>query len=136
MSTEKVLVTGATGQLGSRIVQQLLRRLPATSIVAGGRKAEKAQSLTARGVEFRVVDYDNPSSIDAAMAAWTTNQSYNTRKANVIALLSAYVWDDNTPDLLSGGAAQDLFFSGDWCWLDDIIVDRSGNEYVVELDES
>jgi len=71
MSTEKILVTGATGQLGSRIVQQLLRRLPATSIVAGGRKAEKAQALTARGVEFRSVDYDNPSSVDAAMAGVT-----------------------------------------------------------------
>lgn len=68
MSTEKVLVTGATGQLGSRIVQQLLRKLPAASVVAGGRKADKAQALVARGVEFRTVDYDSPASVDAAMA--------------------------------------------------------------------
>ena len=71
MSTEKVLVTGATGQLGSRIVQQLLRRLPAASIVASGRKADKAQALVASGVEFRNLDYDAPASVDAAMAGVT-----------------------------------------------------------------
>jgi NAD(P)H dehydrogenase (quinone) len=68
MSMEKVLVTGATGQLGSRIVQQLLRKMPAASIVAGGRKAEKAQKLVEQGVEFRPFDYDAPASLDAALA--------------------------------------------------------------------
>ena len=71
MSMEKILVTGATGALGSRIVQQLLRKMPAAAIVAGGRKAEKAQALVAQGVEFRSVDYDNAGSLDAALAGIT-----------------------------------------------------------------
>lgn len=68
MSTERILVTGATGALGSRIVHHLLDRLPATSVAAGGRKADKAQPLVDRGVEFRPLDYDSAQSLDAAMA--------------------------------------------------------------------
>ncbi len=63
MSSGKILVTGATGQLGTRIVQQLLKRLPADRIVAGGRSAAKAPP----GVPFKVVDYDRPATIDAAL---------------------------------------------------------------------
>ncbi len=63
MSSGKILVTGATGQLGTRIVQQLLKRLPADRIVAGGRSAAKAPP----GVEFKVVDYDQPATIEAAL---------------------------------------------------------------------
>ncbi len=63
MSNGKILVTGATGQLGTRIVQQLLKRLPADRIVAGGRNAAKAP----QGVPFKIVDYDKPATIDAAL---------------------------------------------------------------------
>lgn len=63
MSNKKILVTGATGQLGSRIIQQLLKRTPAANIVAGGRNAAKAPA----GVAFKVVDYDKPATIDAAL---------------------------------------------------------------------
>lgn len=63
MSSGKVLVTGATGQLGARIVQQLLRRLPIDDVVAGGRNAGKAPP----GVAFRLVDYDRPATIEAAL---------------------------------------------------------------------
>ncbi len=64
MSTERILVTGATGQLGGLIVRHLLQKLPAANVVAGGRNAAKAPA----GVEFRKVDYDAPASIDAALA--------------------------------------------------------------------
>jgi NAD(P)H dehydrogenase (quinone) len=64
MSSGKILVTGATGQLGSRIVQQLLKRVSADRIVAGGRSAAKAP----QGVEFRALDYNDPASIDTALA--------------------------------------------------------------------
>lgn len=63
MSSGKVLVTGATGQLGARIVQQLLRRLSVDAIVAGGRNSGKAPP----GVAFRLVDYDRPATIRAAL---------------------------------------------------------------------
>lgn len=63
MSNGKVLVTGATGQLGVLIVQQLLRKLPIDAVVAGGRNAAKAPP----GVAFRLVDYDRPATIKAAL---------------------------------------------------------------------
>ncbi len=63
MSSRKILVTGATGQLGARIVQQLLKKVPADAIVAGGRAAAKAP----QGVQFKVVDYERPATIDAAL---------------------------------------------------------------------
>lgn len=63
MSGEKVLVTGATGQLGGRIVGQLLKRLPVDAVVAGGRNAARAPA----GVTFRLVDYDKPATIVSAL---------------------------------------------------------------------
>lgn len=67
MSNEKILVTGATGQLGALIVRHLLQKLPAGSVVAGGRNAAKAPP----GVEFRPLDYDQPATLDAAMRGVT-----------------------------------------------------------------
>jgi NAD(P)H dehydrogenase (quinone) len=64
MSNAKILVTGATGQLGSLITGHLARQMPLGSVVAGGRNAAKAPV----GVEFRTVDYDRPETLDAALA--------------------------------------------------------------------
>ncbi len=64
MAAGKVLVTGATGQLGSRIVQHLAKKLPAGSVIAAGRNAAKAPA----GVEFRKLDYNDPASIEVAVA--------------------------------------------------------------------
>src|SRR5690606_26193768 len=63
MNSGKILVTGATGQLGSLVLRHLARRAPDVQAIAGGRKAAKA----AAGVEFRLVDYDRPEMIEAAL---------------------------------------------------------------------
>jgi hypothetical protein len=44
-----------------------------------------------------------------------------------------HFFDDNDADLLAGGAGQDLFFSGDQGWLDDIALDQALNELEFEL---
>jgi NAD(P)H dehydrogenase (quinone) len=67
MSAGKVLVTGATGQLGGLIVKHLLQSLPAASVVAAGRNAAKAPP----GVEFRHLDYNDPASVAAALRGVT-----------------------------------------------------------------
>jgi len=67
MKPEKVLVTGATGQLGALIVKHLLKTLPPSSVVAGGRNAAKAPP----GVEFRHLDYNDPATVAAAMQGIT-----------------------------------------------------------------
>ena len=63
--TGKILVTGASGKLGGRIIHHLLTSygVPASSIVAGSRDTARLAELAAKGVETRSVDFD-----DAALA--------------------------------------------------------------------
>jgi NAD(P)H dehydrogenase (quinone) len=62
----RIFVTGATGQLGRKVVDALLQRVPATSVVAGVRDMAKAADLQAHGVELRTADYDKPETLAAA----------------------------------------------------------------------
>jgi NAD(P)H dehydrogenase (quinone) len=63
-----ILVTGASGKLGHLVIQELLKRVPAQSIVAGGRDLAKLSHLKALGVEVRRVDYDDPSTLETALS--------------------------------------------------------------------
>ena len=63
-----IAVTGATGQLGRLVVQELLQSQAATGIVAVVRSADKAADLAAQGVEVRVATYDDPVALAAAFA--------------------------------------------------------------------
>ena len=56
-----IVVTGATGKLGSRVVQHLLNRTAASDIVACVREPEQANDLVANGVTVRKGDYDDPA---------------------------------------------------------------------------
>ncbi|SDC16572.1 NAD(P)H dehydrogenase (quinone) [Paenibacillus sp. UNCCL117] len=62
----KILVTGATGKLGSKIVETLLKSVPASNLVVSVRNPEKAEGLRNRGVEVRQSDYDRPETLDHA----------------------------------------------------------------------
>lgn len=62
-----ILVTGATGQLGQLVVESLAARVPPTSFIAGARSQEKGAAIAARGVPVRVVDYDRPETLAAAL---------------------------------------------------------------------
>jgi len=64
----KLLVTGATGKLGAKIVETLLKTVPASQVAVSVRNPEKAESLRARGVDVRQGDFDRPESLDAAFA--------------------------------------------------------------------
>lgn len=68
MSNTKILVTGATGQLGRLVIQSLLKRVTADTIIAGVRDPAKAADLAALGVEVRAVDYSKPEMLAAAFA--------------------------------------------------------------------
>lgn len=63
----KMGVTGASGQLGRLVVQQLLDKCQATDVVAIVRDPGKAADLAGAGVELRVADYDDRPSLDAAV---------------------------------------------------------------------
>lgn len=64
----KLLVTGATGKLGSKVVETLLKTVPANQLAVSVRNPEKAEGLKARGVEIRQGDFDHPETLDAAFA--------------------------------------------------------------------
>lgn len=62
-----IVITGATGQLGHLVIAALLKKVPATQIVAAVRNVEKAKDLAALGVQVRRADYDQPASWDVAL---------------------------------------------------------------------
>ncbi|MFD2630064.1 SDR family oxidoreductase [Oceanobacillus kapialis] len=64
----KLLVTGATGKLGSKVVNALLEQIPADQLAVSVRNPEKAEGLRAQGVEVRQGDFDHPESLDIAFA--------------------------------------------------------------------
>ena len=63
-----IAVTGATGQLGRRIVAQLLERVPASEVVAVVRDEAKAAPLAEQGVQVRVATYTDVPALTAAFA--------------------------------------------------------------------
>ncbi|CAM3828863.1 SDR family oxidoreductase [Aeromicrobium ponti] len=64
----KLLVTGATGKLGSKVVESLLKSVPASQLAVSVRNPEKAEGLSAQGVEVRHGDFDHPKTLDTAFA--------------------------------------------------------------------
>ncbi len=62
-----ILITGATGQLGAAVLQNLLKKIAADQIAAFVREASKASDLKERGVDIRVGHYDDTVSLDKAM---------------------------------------------------------------------
>ena len=61
-----IAITGATGQLGRLVLQNLLKTVPASQIVAAVRSPEKAADLAALGVQVRQADYAQPATLEAA----------------------------------------------------------------------
>lgn len=61
-----LIVTGATGHLGSLIVNRLLERVPADRIAVSVRDVSKAADLAERGVRVRAGDFTEPDSLKHA----------------------------------------------------------------------
>jgi NAD(P)H dehydrogenase (quinone) len=64
----KILVTGATGKFGTKVVDILLRTVPANDLAVSVRNPERAEGLRARGVEVRLGDFDYPETLGSAFA--------------------------------------------------------------------
>nr|WP_289851934.1 SDR family oxidoreductase [Rhizobium sp. SSA_523] len=66
----KILVTGASGHLGSAVLSHLVAdgRVPAGDIVAASRNPDKLADWTAKGIEPRAADFDDPASLEKAFA--------------------------------------------------------------------
>lgn len=68
--TGKLLVTGASGQLGAAVLHHLIDtyKVPASTIVAGSRDVAKLTDLASRGVETRKVDFNDAGTLAQALA--------------------------------------------------------------------
>lgn len=61
-----IIITGATGKLGSRIVSRLLERTPAANIGVSVRDPARCADLAARGVSVRHGDYADAATLTRA----------------------------------------------------------------------
>jgi len=66
--SETILITGAAGQLGQRVIHHLLEteKVPAANIIAATRDPDKLADLAAKGVVTRRADFDDAASLEAA----------------------------------------------------------------------
>jgi NAD(P)H dehydrogenase (quinone) len=66
--SETILITGAAGQLGQRVIHHLLEtcKVPAASLIAASRDTSKLADLAAKGVATRKADFDDAASLEAA----------------------------------------------------------------------
>lgn len=64
----RIAVTGASGQLGRLVMEDLLEKVAAEDLIAVVRSPEKLADLAEKGVELRRGDYADPASLEAAFA--------------------------------------------------------------------
>ncbi|WP_434351599.1 SDR family oxidoreductase [Trichococcus flocculiformis] len=64
----KLLITGATGKFGTKVMEILLKTVPANQLAVSVRNPEKAEALRTQGVDVRQGDFDHPETLDAAFA--------------------------------------------------------------------
>ncbi|TDO94754.1 NAD(P)H dehydrogenase (quinone) [Halanaerobium saccharolyticum] len=62
----KTLVTGATGKLGSKVMDFLMKEVPAEQLAVSVRDPAKAEALKNRGVEVRQGDFEQPETLSTA----------------------------------------------------------------------
>jgi NAD(P)H dehydrogenase (quinone) len=67
---QTLLVTGAAGKLGQRVIAHLLEthQVDPKRIVAGTRNPEKLAALSAKGVQVRKLDFEDAASLPSALA--------------------------------------------------------------------
>jgi NAD(P)H dehydrogenase (quinone) len=88
----KILVTGASGHLGKKTLQKLLKKKPASQLAGLVRDPAKAEDVAALGIELRQGDYLDLDSLsrafrDVEKLMLISTQAFTDRKtahANVI----------------------------------------------------
>lgn len=92
-----IVVTGATGQLGSQIVENLLTRVSADTVGVSVRDTAKAASLAKRGVRVRRGDFTDPAALeyafegaDQVLVVSAAIRGSNAVTANIAALDAAH----------------------------------------------
>jgi NAD(P)H dehydrogenase (quinone) len=81
-----IIVTGATGELGSQVVDRLLERVPADRVGVSVRDPDRAGGLAARGVRVRRGDFTDPDSLTAAFEGATQVLVVSTNRTGEAAI--------------------------------------------------
>jgi NAD(P)H dehydrogenase (quinone) len=63
-----IAITGATGQLGQHVINNLLKTIPASEIVAIVRNPAKADALSQKGITVRQADYTDQAAFTSALS--------------------------------------------------------------------
>jgi NAD(P)H dehydrogenase (quinone) len=63
----KILITGATGHLGSAVIETLIKQMPAQQISVLVRKEDKQIEMQTRGLQAYLGNYDDLNSLEKAM---------------------------------------------------------------------
>lgn len=63
-----IAITGATGQLGQHVINNLLKTVPASEIVAIVRNPAKADALSQKGIIVRQADYTDQAAFTTALS--------------------------------------------------------------------
>ncbi|MCD8469935.1 SDR family oxidoreductase [Xylella taiwanensis] len=66
-TVSRILVTGASGQLGALVIEELLGMIHACHLIAAARDPKVLAAFSTRGVETCRLDYSDQASIDAAL---------------------------------------------------------------------
>ena len=69
MSPSTIAVTGATGQLGHLVINHLLKKVPASSVIAIVRNPSKAADLASGGILVRKANYTDLPALEEALAS-------------------------------------------------------------------
>ena len=64
--TLKYLVTGASGGLGSQVLSYLVANVPASEYAAASSNEANRKRFEDQGIAFRLADYSDPASLEAA----------------------------------------------------------------------
>lgn len=67
--TKKILITGATGNVGQAIIEALFAQQTTHTIIAGVRQIERSKKCFApfEALQYRAFDFEDPGSYDAAL---------------------------------------------------------------------
>lgn len=63
---KKILVTGATGQLGGLVVESLLKKTAAENIAVMIRDDKDAAAFSSKGIDVHIGDYDDVAAMSSA----------------------------------------------------------------------
>lgn len=64
-----IVITGASGQLGRLVIDELMRSVPASELAAAVRSPEKVDDLAKMGIQIRQADYNRPDTLDTAFSS-------------------------------------------------------------------